>query len=422
MKIEKSSNQTPNFGYLDKAPIAIIIVKVKNKKTIEFGDFSIVYGNEALEKFIGYNFNQLASDERHQLVWEKHKDYPNILHDIAYGGIRNERVEYREDVNKYIKISYYQPVEGYTAFIISNITNNNSISIDTILHYQKIEVILKNSIDYIFEINLETMEICKDAYIKGKNDLIKDGIIIPSDWLNNKQTTKESANKVNQAINNLKAGNIEVEVNLELRETKNQPFKWFKLVFNTYINQITNKKSVVVYAKNTHKDVIKLNQLAEKAKKDQMTNIYNVEHAKKTIETFLHRNPNNKSAFFIIDIDDFKCINDTFGHPCGDKVIKLIASILKESFRSTDIVFRIGGDEFGVFAPSLSKLSYIKTICGTIAAKIKDGVPELDVTVSIGVSINNMDNPTFDNYYHAADKILYTVKGAGKQGFAITHF
>lgn len=86
-----------------------------------------------------------------------------------------------------------------------------------------------------------------------------------------------------------------------------------------------------------------------------MTGIYNNIAAKQKIINTISNTQNIANAFFLIDLDDFKTINDTYGHPVGDKVIRLVAESLESTFRCSDIIFRLGGDEFGALAIGVKK-------------------------------------------------------------------
>ena len=123
-------------------------------------------------------------------------------------------------------------------------------------------------------------------------------------------------------------------------------------------------------------------------------------------------------ALIIADIDRFKSFNDTYGHSTGDAVIRKVAQRLKTSFRSTDYIFRIGGDEFVVVMIDVSESLY-----GTVEEKLNalkeslandsDGFPA--VTLSIGVAFSDRTAPG-DSIFEDADSALYYVKNNGRTG------
>ena len=120
-------------------------------------------------------------------------------------------------------------------------------------------------------------------------------------------------------------------------------------------------------------------------------------------------------AYLIIDLDFFKSVNDKYGHPVGDLVLKKIADILSEQFRNTDYVARIGGDEFAVIitkfgdTPEIVIQRKIETI-NRMLQNTEDGLPK--VSLSVGVAISTMGyNIKLEKQ---ADKALYHVKQGGR--------
>ena len=109
----------------------------------------------------------------------------------------------------------------------------------------------------------------------------------------------------------------------------------------------------------------------------------------------------------MIDIDNFKKINDTFGHNKGDEVIKSLANLLKESIKGKDIVARIGGEEFILLLQdikTLDAINFLNTLCKDIA--------KLNFTVSIGLTTQKLNS--LDEMITQADKLLYKAKESGK--------
>lgn len=121
-------------------------------------------------------------------------------------------------------------------------------------------------------------------------------------------------------------------------------------------------------------------------------------------------------SFLFFDIDHFKRINDTYGHDVGDKVLKRVASVLKESLRIGDIVARWGGEEFiAVLLGSHEKESRVKAeeIRKKVEEMTFDDPKDLKITVSIGVA-EFQENISFEDLVKHADKALYKAKETGR--------
>ncbi len=126
-------------------------------------------------------------------------------------------------------------------------------------------------------------------------------------------------------------------------------------------------------------------------------------------------------ALILIDVDYFKQVNDTYGHAMGDRVLKRVADILRHSFRSVDILCRIGGDEFAVVMTrvnsSMGPLVLNKIArANDLLQHPKDNLPP--VSLSVGVAFSDRENPQGD-IFTDADTALYRVKEAGRKGCQI---
>lgn len=126
-------------------------------------------------------------------------------------------------------------------------------------------------------------------------------------------------------------------------------------------------------------------------------------------------------AVAFIDIDDFKKINDKYGHLIGDEVLKLIAKTLKEELRSSDYIFRYGGEEFILILPSMKSLSDLFDILEKLRKKIEkislkiNDSKKIRFTVSIGaVLIKENRRVPLDKVIEQADQLMYDVKKSGK--------
>lgn len=156
-----------------------------------------------------------------------------------------------------------------------------------------------------------------------------------------------------------------------------------------------------------------------KAEHDVLTGIYNRRGGEQLIRSYLANEM--PGAFMIIDVDDFKHVNDTYGHAAGDEVLKQVAATLQRSFRDSDVVMRMGGDEFVVYAVGMadirnveSKLEMLKSQMHKI---ILDETGRDFVTISVGCIVNLGSYSGYEAISQEADKLLYSVKIEGKDHF-----
>ena len=130
-------------------------------------------------------------------------------------------------------------------------------------------------------------------------------------------------------------------------------------------------------------------------------------------------------VMLIIDIDDFKSVNDSYGHAVGDEALRRVANAISEQLRRTDMVCRWGGEEFFAYLPGCD-FSEISCVCGRICAAVREtGIEDgnqgnFSVTVSIGaIPIPANTVMEADELFNEADRCLYVAKEQGKDGFFI---
>ena len=123
-------------------------------------------------------------------------------------------------------------------------------------------------------------------------------------------------------------------------------------------------------------------------------------------------------AFFLVDFDRFKEVNDTLGHPIGDRVLVEIAARLRATACEHDLIARIGGDEFAIVCPSIGAendvLAFGDRIVGALAKPIPAGPSRALVSGSIGIAFSPMHGETFDDVFANADRAMYAAKAAGR--------
>ncbi len=166
-----------------------------------------------------------------------------------------------------------------------------------------------------------------------------------------------------------------------------------------------------------------LQLLAERTSRDALSGLLNRDTATSYIKQYLQNmHEDDACALFIIDLDNFKQVNDTLGHQAGDRVINRAARALASCFRATDIVGRLGGDEFFVLLTGASEENMVrekaKKICETLQFSI-GAAPTIHITASVGVHVATGGNLNFELLYEHADSALYKAKDLGKNRFCI---
>lgn len=159
----------------------------------------------------------------------------------------------------------------------------------------------------------------------------------------------------------------------------------------------------------------------EKSETDVLTGIYNRGIGEEKIKQLTEQKV--YGAFCILDIDDFKYINDTYGHASGDEVLQEIAKVIRSLFSKNDVFFRMGGDEFVVYSVKCADESVCRQHLGRLYDNIKAlqiaSVHYTPVSVSIGCCIYNQGSTDYSTLYKCGDKALYQSKHMGKGHYTI---
>ena len=163
-----------------------------------------------------------------------------------------------------------------------------------------------------------------------------------------------------------------------------------------------------------------LTQTIEMALTDSLTGLYNRRYLDGHLQTLLERAMSRRRplSVMITDLDRFKLINDSFGHDCGDEVLREFAERLRSNLRAIDLACRFGGEEFVVVMPDTEA-----AVAGRVAERIRAeiartpflaGGSSLEVTVSVGVSSLGKGTDTVAKLMKRADMALYEAKSGGR--------
>ncbi|MBU0924403.1 EAL domain-containing protein [bacterium] len=174
-------------------------------------------------------------------------------------------------------------------------------------------------------------------------------------------------------------------------------------------------------------DITKIKKSNEKieflAHHDPLTNLPNRLLLKARLDQSIAHANNAKEilAIMFIDIDNFKIINDTYGHSIGDKIINLVASRLKRNLRQDDTISRIGGDEFILVIENINDIKNIKKIAHKILNDFNEPIKLqeylFEITISMGITLFPNNGLNTEELIKQADTAMYSAKNAGKNQF-----
>lgn len=157
-------------------------------------------------------------------------------------------------------------------------------------------------------------------------------------------------------------------------------------------------------------------ELAELINRDRLTQLSSRHYFEEALvnEQIRYKNFKRDYTLLLIDIDDFKSINDQYGHPMGDEILKSVAEIIRKLARKTDIVARWGGDEFVILLPE-TELDMAKSIGESIREAVQNSKYQVaaEITLSIGIS-GSRENCEAQSLFRIVDDAMYRAKKTGK--------
>ena len=179
---------------------------------------------------------------------------------------------------------------------------------------------------------------------------------------------------------------------------------------------INSKIKKLEYEKQVNKELL----AAELAvNKDALTGLYTRKVIESRVNDFFAQGSDHNAVFVMIDVDNFKEVNDTYGHIKGDETLRKVAEVLHASFREQDVICRMGGDEFAIFLPKKISKSKLDTKLDVLCKNLSFMIEDINVTCSIGACLAPQYAQDYQTLYNNADMALLSSKRFGKNQFQI---
>ncbi|MEG2775095.1 MAG: GGDEF domain-containing protein, partial [Acetivibrio sp.] len=230
---------------------------------------------------------------------------------------------------------------------------------------------------------------------------------------------------LSKLLKSYEKGIKEVQFDFKVMLQGENKYTWVTSVTQLICDDLSHDIYANWQVKNIEERQRKALEWGEAAKKDPLTKLYNRYEIERTVNEVLQKNIDEKTyaALIMIDLDNFKMINDTFGHEYGDEVLIKVANILKSIFRLEDYVGRIGGDEFVVFLPAIPDRNAtekrLETVCKRLNMKFVDENKSVQISCSVGIAFAPPCGGDFKALYNNADEAQYRAKKGGKNQYVI---
>lgn len=196
-------------------------------------------------------------------------------------------------------------------------------------------------------------------------------------------------------------------------------YSWYRSQYKAVFSPDGKVTRVIGTLTDISMQIDREQELRNQAQRDPLTGLYN-RAGIKLINTRLEQI--SRGVLFMMDLDDFKFINDTYGHAAGDRMLTAVAGVLEDIFRADDIVARVGGDEFVAFLSGSDSRATAEQRAQELLARVR-GLKVEGISTPASVSIGAASAPTCGRTYEtlstAADEAMYQVKKGGKGGFVL---
>ena len=413
---------------------------VYDSETLDFDKIQFKYANDDFFEIIGYTREQFA-ELNNDLVKIVDVEGEIKTRDILESASKDIGIVYNTEFSitsfdkkvRYISCNVIDmPVKRSTHYFIStyrNVTDDKAFldSIEEKLYFQveKYKLIeeLTDEMHFSYDVSSGFAELSYkfkqkfgiDEKIEGFIDNPKlKKICHPNDYNN-------ACVLFFNALNEVTKGSFDMRI-----MTLNGEFEWFNFNYASVANKNNKVAMIVGKIVNINEEKINQEKMELQIQKDSMTGLYNKIAIKQKIDEFfvnvIKSGVIRRHALVIIDIDNFKKINDTLGHMFGDIVLENIANIITSTLRTTDLVGRIGGDEFLLLLKDVNHdIAYRK------AEEIRKAISEMyvgeyqnvNVSACIGISFFGIDGADYETLFAKADSAMYFSKNQGKNRVTI---
>jgi diguanylate cyclase (GGDEF)-like protein len=234
----------------------------------------------------------------------------------------------------------------------------------------------------------------------------------------------EPVNELAGAVASFASGNLSARSTVRRRDEIGKLADGFNRMADQH--QRNHEQLVTLNAELEERVHQRTRQLHELAARDPLTALYNRRHFAEVLVSRFHeaRRYGTPLSCLMMDLDDFKLVNDNFGHHTGDELLLVAANTITGQLRASDMAARFGGDEFVVLLPqtATSRAELLGArIAEKLTAAVREKLPHLRMSMSVGVSgLEDLDSDDPEELIRSADRAMYTAKAEGKNRIVST--
>jgi len=313
--------------------------------------------------------------------------------------------------------------ESFFCCVLIDITKSKRIEKELRMLTERYRIVMEYTNNVVFEWDAWTDHISYSPNCKQKIGFqpISDGIL--ERVREASHVHPEDIDDLCRMITRLKKGAPYGDIEVRIADADGR-YCWYKIRAVTQKDENGSIYKAVGILSDIDMEKRKAQELEEKADQDSLTLLYNKQAARRNIEQYLEQiRTGEQAAMLLIDIDNFKQINDTYGHLFGDAVLQKSAAEFKRLFRSGDVVARIGGDEFLIFMKNIRShaiaISRADQVIDSFRGIFRKELKESHLSCSMGIAYCPDDGGSYEELFQHSDDALYVAKRHGKNSYRI---
>lgn len=399
-------------------------------------DFFVIYGNKGFYALFDYTSEQLLKEKQNKLaslIYEK--DLEIVKQAVYNAQLKGNDVfefEHRivrragEVVWVLVRGSFSDPHDS-SLFncVVVDITARKKVEEEARINEKRFRIALAQTDSSIFEYDIQ-----KHSMLHGDRSALYYGLQqytenVPDSLVECGLIHPDTVDVFLEMYERIRCGAPTATCNIKARLTDDN-YAWRRITMTTIFDESGAPVQAIGILEDIDEQVKREEVLVYQSERDPLTGIYNRRATLSRIQSALcSRYIDCIGALMIIDLDNFKYINDNYGHVFGDFVLNECTDRMRSLFRQDEIIGRIGGDEFMVFANNLPStsvaLACANRVLDTFMKSFLFQNAEAAISCSIGMAIVPNDGKTFDTLYQNADIALYEAKKRGKNTMVAYH-
>ncbi len=421
-RLGRELEEKKRLAYLASMPVAFCSLRVVLGDGGEPEDLIFTYCNAAYEALAGAAPGSLTGRSYYEYFPDGDKKWLPQFYATAFEGTPRVMREYSREFGRELLIHTFRTEPGHCECTVQDVTKETELT--NALHRSQAEMrrVLETTTDLMFQFDPVRGQLhISKATGAGQWDLpaaellsgaAEAGYLEPS-----------SVPSLEAMLRRACEGEHHISGLLRGRVDPCGSWAWYRATLFDYQDEFSHDRRVLGYLKNIDAEMQQQALLRQEAQTDPLTGLLNVGEGQRrilhTLSGLPERHP-EQSALFLLDVDNFKQVNDRHGHMTGDRTLRALAQVLRDTFRAQDVIYRLGGDEFAVFVADLvDPEAAVRQIMQRLHDHIEKARAEFPfLSVSVGVYVSN-EPCSYEEFYSEADRALYRTKENGKNSYTL---